>query len=96
MNKIITHLIFMKFKYKSTKGILNFKQHIECHFDWTYSTCLSQYGKQSFSENRVQIGASVRLEICSLTDTQTNCNKNITPQRFRGGVKKYSNQHFFK
>ena len=50
---------------------------------------------------RVQIGASVRLEICSQevpdtetdrqththTDTQTNCSKNKTPPRFRGGVK---------
>ena len=57
--------------------------------------------KQSFSENRVQIGASVRLEICSQengkqtdrqthrhTHTQTNCSENITPPRFRGGVMK--------
>ena len=73
--------------------------------------------KQPFSENRVQIGASVRLEFCSQefrthrqTDrhahTQTNWSENITPPRFRGGVKSLpidlnffghetSNNHFF-
>ena len=46
---------------------------------------LSRCGKQPFSENRVQIGESVWLEFCSLTDRQTdthtqiNCNENITP-----------------
>ena len=42
-----------------------------------------------------QIGTSVWLEFCSQeirthrqTDTQTNCSENITPPRFRGGVKK--------
>ena len=56
----------------------------------------SQGGKQPFSENRVQIGAFVRLDFCSQevadtqtdrqTHTQTNCSENITPPRFRGGV----------
>ena len=51
--------------------------------------------KQPFSENRVQIGASVRLEFCSQevpdtqTDTQTNRSENITPPRFRRSVTKY-------
>ena len=38
-----------------------------------------------FSENRVQIDASVQLEFCSQEklDTQTNCSENITPPRFR-------------
>ena len=59
--------------------------------------------KQPFSENCVQIGASVRLEFCLQefrthrqtdrhTDTPTNCNENITPPRFRGGVKKERNE----
>ena len=57
---------------------------------------LSQCQKQPFSENRVQIGASVRVEFCSQevrdtqthrqTDTQTNCSENITLPRFHGGV----------
>ena len=32
-NDIITHSIFMKLKYESTKGIS--KRHTEFHFDWT-------------------------------------------------------------
>ena len=56
---------------------------------------VSQCSKQPFSENRVKIGSSVRLEFCSQeiightdtqTDTQTNCSKNITPPRVRWGV----------
>ena len=56
----------------------------------------SQWGKQPFSKNRVQIGASVRLEFCSEaepdthththTHAQTNCSGNITPPLFCGGV----------
>ena len=63
------------------------------HFQWG----LSQRGKQPFNEIRVQIGASVQLEICSLTDrqtdrqthshTQTNWNENITLYDFCGVVK---------
>ena len=47
---------------------------------------------QLFSEDCVKIGVSVRSAFCSHTDThththrQTNCNENITPPRFRGGV----------
>ena len=49
---------------------------------------------QLFSEDRVEIGLSVRSAFCSQTDRQTdthrqtNCNDNITPPRFRGGVKR--------
>ena len=67
-----------------------------------FLTSPNQCGKQPFSENRVQIGASVRLEFCSQaesdtqtdsqTNTQTNCSENITPPRFRGGVKKSREQ----
>ena len=59
-----------------------------------FQKCLSQYCKQPFSENRVKIGLSVRQEFCSQaepdrhTHRQTNCNENIIPPRFRGGVKK--------
>ena len=54
---------------------------------------------QCGSENSVQIGASVQLEFCSLTDRQTdrhtdshthkhtNFYKNITPLELCGGVK---------
>ena len=59
---------------------------------------LSQCSQQPFSENRVQIGASARLEFCSQADSrtdtqrdkqthrQTNFSEDITPPRFRGGV----------
>ena len=56
----------------------------------------SQCSKQLFSKNRVQIGASVRLEFCSQADRQTDrhththtetiCNKDIIPPRFHRGV----------
>ena len=81
---------------KSTKGIS--KRHTEFHF-YQGHQCqygLSQCSKQSFSEKHVQIGASVRLEFCSQaeSDTQTDRQthrqtalKNISPPRFRGGVK---------
>ena len=66
-----------------------------------FQLVLSQCGKLLFSENRVQIGSSVRLEFCSQefswthrqtdrhthTHTQSNCSENITPPWFRGGVK---------
>ena len=64
-----------------------------------------KWGKQPFSENRVQFSSSVRLEFCSQeepythtqtdrqthrhTDTQTNCSENVAPPRFCGGVKHF-------
>ena len=48
----------------------------------------------AFSENHVQIGASVRLKFVHKhsdtdrqTDRQTNCKENVTPLRFHRGVK---------
>ena len=55
----------------------------------------SDCSKQLFSEARVKIGVAVWSTFCSQTDThthkhthrQTNWSKDITPPRFRGGVK---------
>ena len=77
------------------KGILR-----HCDLDlWPKFTSFNRVrgcaaGKQLFSEDRVKIGVSVRSAFCSQTDThthththrQTNCNENITPPRFCGGV----------
>ena len=48
------------------------KRHIEAAYQ--ISDCQCQCAKQPFSENRVQIGSSVRLEFCSQakSDTQTD------------------------
>ena len=61
-----------------------------------FQRCSIQCGKQTFSENRVQIGSPVRLEFFSQvelthrhtdTHTQTNWSENITLPRFCGSVK---------
>ena len=44
----------------------------------------SQDGKHLFSENCSKIGASVRLEFCSLINIHSNRSENITPPRFFG------------
>ena len=61
----------------------------------------SHCAKQPFSENRVHIDASVRLEFCSQyfsdthtdrqTHTEKNYSENIASPRFRGGVMRCNN-----
>ena len=63
-----------------------------------YQFGLSQCNKQPYSENRVQIGGILftwnpdthtyrQRHTHTHTHTQTNWSENITPPRFRGGVK---------
>ena len=49
---------------------------------------LSQYSKQLFNKNNVQIDSAGIFFSQAEPDIQTNCNENVTPPQFCEGVKK--------